>query len=81
MIGAFARKFGGGKRVHEIVDGDEAHAVTQEPGGLLDRNDMQDNLPENFVERVPTEGGVVVAVPLLDMMRTWARKVRRGEER
>lgn len=80
MIGAFARKFNAGARVHQVDEGPEPAVTTQEAGKLDETTSLQEPLPQQFVERVPTEAGDVVATPFLDRMRTWAKRVRRGED-
>lgn len=78
MIGLFAKMFGNRERVVEIAPADESGSAyevrSQEDGAPARTTRADEATPEGFVERVPSEGGDVLYVPFLEMLR---RAVRR----
>lgn len=80
MIGAFARMLGARERLLavESTEDQQGYATrAHAPGGVAERKEARDAPPENFVEKVPDEGGDVYMVPMLEALREWVRR-RRG---
>lgn len=72
MIGVFAKMFSNRERVEEIAPmegevGYEIRARAPEDVGRITQG--SDAPPENFVEKLPSEGGDVYYVPFLEALR------------
>lgn len=73
MIGAFARMLGNRDRVLTYEQtGDHAWAVRTRDDAAT-ASESRDQPPEQFVERIPHEGGDVVFAPILETLRAVLR--------
>lgn len=80
MIGAFARMLGQRDRVLTCEQtGDNAYTVRKQ-GDPAEPTESRDHPPEQFVERIPHEGGDVVFAPILETLRAVLRGRPRTEE-
>lgn len=77
MIGAFARMLGTRDRVLTFEQtGDHAYSVRSREDAA-NANEARDQPPEQFVERIPHEGGDVVFAPILETLRAVLRGGRK----
>ena len=82
MIGAFARMLGNRDRVLTCEQTGDHQWAVRTRGDAAQANEGRDQPPEQFVERIPHEGGDVVFAPILETLRAVLRSGRRkpGED-